>query len=80
MGVRHRARRVLARPGDDATALVAELKKRNLRGFDVTVRIESFKQELKDPKPGGRLKQLAVNVRLFGLRHHDPRSEAGVQR
>ena len=53
-----------ARPGDDRAALIAELKKRNLRGFDVTVRIESFKQELKDPKPGGRLKQVAVNVRL----------------
>jgi hypothetical protein len=53
-----------ARPGQDRSALVAELKKRNLRGFDVTVRIESFKQELKDPRPGGRLKQLAVDVRL----------------
>ena len=53
-----------AAPGEDRSALVAELKKRNLRGFDVTVRIENFKQELKDPKPGGRLKQLAVNTRL----------------
>ena len=53
-----------SRPGEDRSALVAELKKRNLRGFDVTVRIENFKQELKDPKPGGRLKQLAVNTRL----------------
>jgi hypothetical protein len=51
-------------PGGDRSALVGELKKRNLRGFDVTVRIESFKQELKDPRPGGRLKQLAVDVRL----------------
>jgi hypothetical protein len=53
-----------ARPGTDRSALVAELKKRNLRGFDVTARIESFKKELKDPKPGGRLKQLAVNLHL----------------
>ena len=53
-----------ARPGTDRSALVAELKKRSLRGFDVTARIESFKKELKDPKPGGRLKQLAVDVRL----------------
>jgi hypothetical protein len=53
-----------ARPGTDRSALVAELKKRNLRGFDVTARIESFKKELKDPKPGGRLKQLAVDVHL----------------
>jgi hypothetical protein len=53
-----------ARPGEDRTGLVSELKKRSLRGFDVTVRFDEFKQELKDPKPGGKLKQLAVNVRL----------------
>jgi hypothetical protein len=51
-------------PGPDRSALAAELTKRKLRGFDVSVRIESFKQEMKDPRPGGRLKQLAVNVRL----------------
>ena len=45
-------------------ALAAELTKRNLRGFEVTVRIENFKKEMKDPRPGGRLKQLAVNVKL----------------
>lgn len=44
--------------------VVAELKKRKLRGFDVTVRIDSVKKELKEPGPGGRLKRLAVNVRL----------------
>lgn len=53
-----------ARPGQDRSALVAELKKRGLRGFDVTLRIENFKQEMKDPRPGGKLKQLAVDVRL----------------
>jgi hypothetical protein len=53
-----------ALPGQDRSALVAELKRRNLRGFDVTVRIEDFKQRLKDPRPGGRLKQLALDVRL----------------
>src|SRR4029077_4928462 len=53
-----------ARPGQDRSALVAELKKRALRGFDVTVRIENFKQELKDPRPGGGLKALGVDVRL----------------
>jgi hypothetical protein len=50
--------------GADRTALVAELTKRKLRGFDVTVRIESFKKEMKDPRPGGRLKQLAVSTKL----------------
>ena len=31
----------------------------------MTVRIETFKKEMKDPRPGGRLKQLAVNVKLM---------------
>ena len=53
-----------AAPGQDQTALAAELTKRKLRGFDVTVRIDSFKQEMKEPRPGGRLKQLSVNVKL----------------
>ena len=50
--------------GGDQAALAEELTRRKLRGFDVTVRIESFKQEMKDPRPGGRLKQLAVNVKM----------------
>jgi len=48
----------------DRLALAAELTKRKLRGFDVTVRIDTFKKETMDPRPGGRLKQLAVNVKL----------------
>jgi hypothetical protein len=51
-------------PGQDRSQLQAELKKRNLRGFDVTARIEKLKQEVKDPKPGARNKQLAVEVQL----------------
>ena len=45
-------------------AVVAELKKRKLRGFYVTLRIEPIKKELKEPGPGGRLKRLALTVRL----------------
>ncbi len=48
----------------DRSALAAELTKRKLRGFDVTIRIDTFKKETMDPRPGGRLKQLAVNVKL----------------
>ena len=57
-----------AGPGTDRSALVGELKKRKLRGFDVTARIEKLKQEVKDPKPGSRNKQLAVaiQVTVFG--------------
>jgi hypothetical protein len=45
-------------------ALMAELKKRNLRGFSVVVRFENLKKELKDPSPGARRKRAAVNVHL----------------
>jgi hypothetical protein len=45
-------------------ALVAELQKRKLRGFNVTVRFESFKKEVKEPNAGARRKRLAVDVRL----------------
>lgn len=51
-------------PNQDRGALVTELKKRNLRGFDVTARIEKLKQEVKEPKPGARNKQLAVEVEV----------------
>lgn len=51
-------------PGGDRSALVAELKQRKLRGFDVTARIEKLKQDVKEPKPGARNKQLAVEVQL----------------
>jgi hypothetical protein len=47
--------------GDD---VVAELKRRKLQGFNVTLKIEDIKRELKAPRPGGRLKQLAINVKL----------------
>jgi hypothetical protein len=53
-----------AAPGTDRTALVAELKKRNLRGFDVTAKIEKLKQEVKEPKAGSQNKRLAVEVQL----------------
>lgn len=75
------------RPGGDRGPLVEELKQRGLKGFDVSVRIVSFSKQLKDPKPGGRLKQLAVNVRLavFGTTIPDAKlafsdeGESGVE-
>jgi hypothetical protein len=48
----------------DTEALVAELKRRNLRGFSVTVRFERFQKELKEPSPGSRRKRLALTVGL----------------
>jgi hypothetical protein len=49
---------------DDDATLVSELKRRGLRGFDVTLRLEKPGLELKEPKPGGHLKRLAIDVRL----------------
>jgi hypothetical protein len=50
--------------GAQGDALVAELKRRNLRGFYVTLRIENLKKEIKEPAPGARLKRLALTVKL----------------
>jgi hypothetical protein len=48
----------------DQAALVGELKRRKLQGFNVTMKLEGLKSEPKPPRPGGRLKQLAVGVKL----------------
>jgi hypothetical protein len=48
----------------DESALPDELKRRKLQGFNVTLKIESLSREPKPPRPGGRLKQLAVNIKL----------------
>jgi hypothetical protein len=48
----------------ETDALVAELKKRNLRGFSVVVRFEHLKKELKEPAPGERRKRMALDVKL----------------
>jgi hypothetical protein len=52
----------------DEPALIAEMKKRHVRGFDVTMRLEELKQEVKDPVAGRRTKRLNVTARvsLFG--------------
>jgi hypothetical protein len=45
-------------------ALAAELQRRKLRGFSVTVRFEGFKKEVKEPSAGARRKRVAVDVKL----------------
>jgi hypothetical protein len=52
------------KPEAGTEAVVAELKKRNLRGFVVTVRFDGFKKQLKEPSQGGRLKRLELGVKL----------------
>jgi hypothetical protein len=48
----------------DPAAELAELKKRGLKGFRMSLRLDKLAKDLKEPKPGGRLKQLAVDVKL----------------
>lgn len=50
--------------GEEGAELLAELKKRGLLGFKASLRLDRLTKNLKDPKPGGRLKQLAVDVKL----------------
>ena len=55
-------------PAGDEAALIAAMKKRGVRGFDVSMRLEELKQEVKDPVAGRRTKRLNVSARvsLFG--------------
>ena len=48
----------------DDQALFAELKRRQLRGFRVSLRLDQLEKQLVPPRPGGRLKQLAVAAKL----------------
>jgi hypothetical protein len=48
----------------DDQALFAELKRRQLRGFRVSLRLDQLEKKLVPPRPGGRLKQLAVAAKL----------------
>jgi len=45
-------------------AATAEMKKRGLKGFQVNLRIMTFKQEIKPPVPGRRDQQMAIQVKL----------------
>jgi len=45
-------------------AAVAEMKKRGLRGYQVNLRIMTFKQQVKPPVPGRRDQQMAIQVKL----------------
>jgi hypothetical protein len=49
---------------EDPAAVMEQLKQRGLKGFQVSLRIDRLKKELMDPKPGARLKQLEVDVKL----------------
>lgn len=48
----------------DGVALAEALERRKLQGFNVNLKIASFSKEDLPPKPGGRLPQLAVGIKL----------------
>jgi len=52
----------------DPAAELEALKRRGLKGFRMSLRLDKLSKDLKEPKPGGRLKQLAVDVKtsVFG--------------
>lgn len=50
--------------GENREAIVAELKKKKLNGFDLVVKIVRLKKEIKEPAAGSRNPQLSVSVRL----------------
>ncbi len=50
--------------GAEGQAALAELKRRGLEGYEVNMRIASLTRDIKDPAPGRRDPQLAINVKL----------------
>jgi hypothetical protein len=48
----------------ETAAVLAEIKKRGLKGFRMSLRLDRVTKDVKDPKPGARRKQMAVEVKL----------------
>jgi hypothetical protein len=48
----------------DPAAELEALKKRGLKGFRMSLRLDKLTKDLKEPRPGNRLRQLAVDVKL----------------
>lgn len=51
-------------PAREDQEIFAELKRRQLKGFKVSLRLDRLTREPRPPKPGGRLKQLGVDIKL----------------
>lgn len=54
--------------GAKGDAIAAEAKRRNLAAYQISLKIEKLTKEVKEPKPGGRLKrlQMGIKVAVFG--------------
>ena len=53
-------------------AQIAEMQKRGMKGFQVSMRISSLKIEIKPPAPGHRDQQMAIDVKLAVFGHTLP--------
>jgi hypothetical protein len=51
---------------------IAELRRQGMQGYQVSMRIESFKKEIKPPAPGKRDQQMAISVKLTVFGHTIP--------
>ncbi len=60
---------------DDASseaAEIAEMQRRGMKGFQVSMRINSLKTAIKPPKPGNRDEQMSIEVKLAVFGHTIP--------
>lgn len=53
-------------------AQISELQKRGMKGFQVSMRINTLKKDVKPPAPGKRDQQMAVDVKLAIFGHTIP--------
>jgi hypothetical protein len=53
-------------------AEIAEMRKRGMKGFQVSMRVSSLKKEIKPPQPGHRDPQMAIDVKLTIFGHTIP--------
>jgi hypothetical protein len=53
-------------------AQIAEIRRQGMQGYQVSMRIEKFKVEIKPPAPGRRDQQMAITAKLTILGHTIP--------
>ena len=53
-------------------AQIAEMQKRGMKGFQVSMRISSLRKDIKPPAPGHRDQQMAIDVKLAIFGHTIP--------
>jgi hypothetical protein len=51
---------------------IAEIRRQGMQGYQVSMRIESFKKDIKPPAPGKKDPQMAISVKLTVFGHTIP--------